>query len=702
MKCTRTIAPAIIVLSVALIAWAETSLEPPVAKRVEHHETWHGETLSDDYFWLREKSNPEVIEYLQAENAYTEAMTRPIRPLADALYDEMLGRIKQTDLTVPTRRGGYYYYSRTAEGQQYPIQCRRKGTLDGPEEVVLDLNELARGQTYFGMGGFAVSDDENLLAYTTDTTGFRQYQLHVKDLRSGATLGDTAERVTSIEWAADSKTLFFTTEDAVTKRSDHLWRHVLGEPDSDPLYEEKDELFRILMSRSRDKKFVFLNIESSDTSEVRYAATHEPQAGFRLFLAREKLHRYRVDHREELFYVRTNKDAKNFQVVTAPETDPAPKNWKVFVPHQSNVLIEGVELFKTFAAVREKSQALAAIRLHDFATGGWHAIPFSKPVYSAFPSQNSEYDTTVYRYNYQSPVMPLGVFDYDVAKRTSTLLKRQEVLGGYDPALYAAERLWATVRDGTRVPLSIVYKRGFERDGRAPLMMYAYGSYGTGLPATFSNERVSLLDRGMAFVIAHIRGGNEMGESWRDDGNLMKKKNTFYDFVDCAEYLIKEKWTSSDRLAIEGASAGGLLMGAVVNLRPELFRAVVAEVPFVDVMNTMMDSTLPLTVGEYLVWGDPHDKAAFDYMKSYSPYDNLERRAYPAMLFTAGLNDSQVMYWEPAKYVARLRALKSDDNPLLLKTNMEAGHGGASGRYSRLREQAFEYAWVLSQLGITK
>ncbi len=673
-----------------------------MAKQVEHRETRHGETVVDPYFWLREKSSPDVRAYLDAENAYTESMTRELKPFEEKLYQEMLGRIKQTDLSVPVRRGSYFYYSRTDEGRQYPIHCRKKESLDAPEEILLDVNEMAKGHPFFDMGRYAVSDDENLLAYVTDTVGYRQYVLHVKDLRSGELLPDTAQRVTSLEWTADNKTLFYTTEDDVTKRSDRLWRHVLGQRDSELVYEEPDELYAVRLARTRDKRYILLNVKSSEASEVHYLTCDEPGCGLRLFLAREPHHRYMLDHREGIFYIRTNRGAQDFQIVTAPVDDPAPRNWKVFVPHQPGVLLDHLDLFKNFAVVRDKTNALNGVRIHDFRNGQWRSMSFTEPVYSLFTMGNPEYDARTFRYAYQSLVTPRTMYDYDMETHESTLLKRQEVLGGFDPEKYACERLWATARDGTKVPLSIVYKKGLPRDGSAPCWLYAYGSYGVGTAASFASDRVSLLDRGVSYVIAHVRGGNELGEAWRDAGMLMNKKNTFHDFIDSAEYLIKEKWTASDRLIIEGASAGGLLVGAVVNERPELFHAALAGVPFVDVMNTMMDASLPLTVGEYLVWGNPNEKGAYDYMKSYSPYDNLARRDYPAMLVTAGLNDSQVMYWEPAKYVARLRTVKTDNNPLLLKVNMSAGHGGASGRYDRLKDQAFEYAFLLSQVGITE
>ncbi|HVP45270.1 MAG TPA: S9 family peptidase [Bryobacteraceae bacterium] len=684
-------------------AETEKAPEPPVAPKIEHREVRHGATVIDNYYWFREKSNPELIKYLEAENAYTEAMTKGLKPFEDTLYKEMLGRIKQTDLSVPVRRGNYLYYSRTEEGKQYPIHCRKQGSMDAPEEILLDLNELAKEHKFVGLGAFEVSDDNNLLAYTLDYTGFRQYSLRVKDIRTGQTLSDSTERVTSLEWAADNRTLFLTTEDAVTKRSDKLWRHVLGSAAFEPLYDEKDELYDINLTKSRDKKYLFLGIHAKDTTEFRYLRADHSQDNFSVFLPREKKHRYYVDHREGLFYIRTDKNAKDFQVVTAPETNPSPNNWKPFIAHRAGVRVQDIELFKDFAVAVEKSQALNHLRFHNFRTGEWTAMAFPEPVYSVFPGETPDYESKTYRYNYQSFITPPSVFDYDTQTGKSTLLKRQEVLGGYDPAQYVSELLWATARDGVKVPLSIVHKKGFQRNGHGPLFLYGYGSYGFGTPVTFSSSRISLLDRGMAYAIAHIRGGDEMGEQWREDGMLMKKKNTFWDFIDSAEYMVKEKWTSKDRLVIEGGSAGGLLMGAVVNMRPDLFHAVHTAVPFVDVMNTMLDPSLPLTVGEYLEWGNPNEKEAYDYMKTYSPYDNLEKRAYPAMLVTTSLNDSQVMYWEPAKYVARLRTLKADSTPLLLKIKMEpAGHGGASGRYDRLHDNAFEYAWLLSQVGINK
>jgi oligopeptidase B len=695
-------------ISFTLIGWfsaislAGQTPQPPRAPVIEHREMRYGTTVVDNYFWLRGKSNPEVIKYLQQENAYTEAMTRRLKPFEDALYSEMLSHIKQTDLSVPVRRGDYYYYSRTEEGKQYPIQCRKKGSLEGKEEVLLDLNELGQGRKFAGLGAFVVSDDQNLLAYTIDYVGYRQFTLYVKDLRTGATLPDTIERVDSVAWAADNHTLFLTTEDEVTKRVNRAWRHTLDEKRFEPLYEEKDETFLLEVTKTRDKKYLLLSAQSADTTEVRYLKADQAKSDFTVFLPREKQHRYFLDHRENLFYIRSDKNAKNFQVFTAPEDDPGTKNWKIFIPQDKDVLIQDIDLFHDFAVAVEKSQALNRMRIFDFKSGTWRAISFPEPVYSAVPGDTPDYTSTTYRYSYQSLVTPPTVFDYDTESGQSLLLKQQEV-PGYVASQYVSERQWVTVRDGVKVPLSIVYKKGFERDGKRPLLLYGYGSYAFGMPAAFTSSRLVLLDRGLAFVIAHIRGGDDMGQQWYDDGKLMNKKNTFYDFIDCAEYLIEQKWTSRDRLLIEGGSAGGLLMGAVVNMRPDLFKAVHLAVPFLDVMNDMMDPSLPLTTTDYPEWGNPNNKAAYEYILSYSPYDNLHKAAYPPMLLTESLNDSQVAYWEAAKFVAKARTLTTDDNPILLKMKMDpAGHGGASGRYDQVRDRAFECAWLLSQVGITQ
>ncbi len=680
----------------------------PMAPQVAHTMTWHGQTVNDPWYWLREKDTAPVLAYLKAENDYTEACTRDLQPFADALYAEMLGRIQQTDLDVPVRRGAWYYYSRTVEGQQYPIRGRRAATPAGaydpqaPEQVLLDHNEMARGLAYLSLIALRVSDDGQQLLYLADDTGYRQYKLYRKDLATGEVQGPLAERVTGVEWAADNATLYYTTEHPVSKRSDTLWRQG-KDGQTRQLYVEADELYRVQLGRTKDRRYLVLEIGSTDTWETHLIDAARPEAPLRMVLPRAKGHKYEVEHRDGLLYIRTNRDAKDFCVVTAPVDDPQPARWKPFVEHHAGTLVEQVHVFQDHLVLSEKTAGLTRFRMHDFQTQRWTELPFAEAAYAASAGETPESTSETFRYSYQSLVTPGSVHDFDFKSGSTRLMKQQAVLGGYDATQYATERLWVAARDGTRVPVSIVYRKDRPRDGSVPLWLYAYGSYGLGMPAAFSSWRLSLLDRGVAFAIAHIRGGDEMGETWHDDGMLMNKKNTFFDFIDCAEHLVQEQWTSPQGLLIEGGSAGGLLMGAVTNLRPDLFRAVHAAVPFVDVINTMMDASLPLTVGEYLEWGNPNEKPAFDYMRSYSPYDNLSAQAYPAILVTTSYNDSQVMFWEPAKYVAKLRTLKTDANPLLLKTKMEpAGHGGASGRYDALKDKAFEVAWMLQQVGITR
>ena len=679
----------------------------PVAAKTAWQETRHGEVVTDDYRWLQKKENPEVIAHLNAENAYTEAMTADIKPLADKLYGEIKGRMQEVDLSVPARRGAFYYYSRTEAGKQYPVNCRRHADArlayddKAPEEILLNQNMLAEGQKFFAIAAMAVSPNDKLLAYTTDTTGYRQFKLRIKNLATGKLLNVYADRVTSIAWAADNKTLFYVQEDPVTKRSDRLFRMVLGKP-AVQIYHEAIEQYALQVRTTHDKQFIVLDAQATDTSEVKLLAANTPNGKFRSILGREQGHRYDVEHRNGELYITTNKDAKNFRVVVAPSATPDARYWRELVPHDKDVLVFGTEIFQDYLVVSEKTLALNRSRIYDFASKQWKSVKFDDPVYLAKSAGTPEYTSTRYRLSYQSPVTPPTVMDVDMASGERYILKQQEVVGGYDASRYESRRLWATARDGVKVPLWAVYKKGVKFDGAAPLLLYSYGSYGYSTEASFSLSRISMLERGVIYVQSHIRGGTDMGESWHDDGMLMKKKNTFNDFVDSAEFLVKEKWTSADRLIIQGGSAGGLLMGAVVNMRPDLFHAVHAAVPFVDVMNTMMDATLPLTTGEYLEWGNPNEKPAYDYMRSYSPYDNIERKAYPAILVTTSLNDSQVMYWEPAKYVAKLRAFKTDSNPLLLKTNMAAGHGGASGRYDAIREGAFNMAWMFSQWGIAE
>ncbi len=688
------IAPALVAQS------ASVATAPPVAARTPHETKIHGYTLKDDYFWLREKSNPAVLAYLKAENAYTEETMKPTVALQEALYKEMLGRIKQTDLSVPVRIGDYFYYSRTEEGKQYPYRCRRKGSMNGTEEILLDLNALAVGHTFLGLGNFQVSDDNNWLAYTTDTTGYRQYTLHVKDLRTGQTSNESIERSGSVLWANDNRTIFYTTEDPVSKRSDKFWRHVVGATGSDLLYEEKDELFDLGAGRSLDKKIIFLGSYAKTSREMRYLPADNPTGVLKVVLPREDGHEFDVDYYNGLFYITTNKGAKNFKVVTAPVEDASEKNWKPFIDHKPGLKIEGLSFFANHLVVSEREGGLTYLRVVDMKTAQSHRIATTESDYSLSLSVNPEFNTSSVRFAYQSMVTPSSVYEYDLNTRERKLLKQQEVLGGYDPSKYEARRIWAVARDGTKVPVSIVSKKGVALDGKAPLLLYAYGSYGASMSPTFSSSRLSLLDRGAIYALAYIRGGGELGEEWREQGRMMQKMHTFTDFIDCADYLVKNKYTSSDRLVIQGGSAGGLLMGAVVNMRPDLFKGVVAQVPFVDVMNTMLDASLPLTTSEWIEWGNPNKKPEFDYMIKYSPYDNIAAQKYPAMLVEVSLNDSQVPYWEGTKFVAKLRATKIDTNPLLLKANLGAGHGGASGRYDALREAAFTYSFVLWQMGL--
>jgi oligopeptidase B len=675
---------------------------PPAAKRVPRLDLVHGEQRVDDYFWLRDREDPDVKAYLDAENAYTAAVMQPTVALQQRLYEEMLGRIQETDMGVPWRKDGFLYYSRTEQGRQYPIYCRKQGSLDAPEQVVLDLNALAEGHSFLSIGAFAISDDTHLLAYSTDVTGYRQFTLQVKDLRSGERLPLSVERVTSMAWARDNRTLFYVVEDERTKRPYRLLRHALGSDRHELLLEERDEAFNIGVARTRSGEYLILGMGSHTTSEVRFLRADEPEGEWRQVAERIPEQEYDLDHRGELFWIRTNDRGRNFRVVTAPAADPRRQNWTEIVPHSPEVMIEGVDLFRDHAVLLEREGGLSQLRVMDLLRDESHRIAFPEPAYSAFPGQNEEWEASVYRYSYESFTTPRSVFDYDMQARSATLLKEQPVLGGYDRTLYAVERVHATAPDGVRVPVSVVYRKDVPRDGRAPLYLSGYGAYGLPNGVTFSSNRFSLLDRGVVIAIAHVRGGGELGKAWHDDGRLKKKPNTFTDFIASAEHLLREGYGDPERVVIQGGSAGGLLMGAVTNLRPELWRAVLAKVPFLDVINSMLDETLPLTVGEFEEWGNPKNQDEYEVLRGYCPYSNLERKAYPAILITTAFNDSQVMYWEPAKYVAKLRTLKTDANPLLLKTNMAAGHGGASGRYDYLREVAFDYAFVLWQTGLAE
>ena len=678
--------------------------QPPVAKKVPKIDVIHGDVRQDDYYWLRDKDSPEVIAYLQAENAYADALTQPTADFQDALYREMLARIKEDDQTVPYPFGGWLYYSRTETGKQYPIYCRKRAA-DAPEEITLDLNALAEGHVFCALGVYAVSDDGRWLAYSVDFTGFREYTLHVKDLTSGVLATDRVDKVSSATWAADSRTLFYVVEDDA-KRPYRLWRHRLGAPIADDtfLYEETDALFRLAVWRSRSRAMVFAGSGSFTTTEVRWLPATEPTAVWRLVLPREHDHEYSVDHGVGpgggLFYIRTNAGGRrNFRLVRAPVDDPAPSRWEELVPHRADVMLEDVDVFADHYVVHERAEGLIRLQVTTLADGRTHHIEFPEPAYEVSADANAEFATPAYRLRYQSFVTPASVFDYEVADRRLVLLKQQPVLGGFDPARYRSERIHAVAADATRVPISIVYREGTPRDGSSPMLLTGYGAYGLPYPVTFSSSRVSLLDRGVTFAIAHVRGGGELGKRWHDDGKMLNKRNTFTDFIACADHLVAERYTARDRLAVEGGSAGGLLIGAVLNLRPDVARAALLRVPFVDVINTMLDESLPLTVGEFEEWGNPKIREHYESMKTYCPYTNLDPRPYPEILVRTSLNDSQVMYWEPAKWVAKLRTVNQGRWPVAFKINMAAGHGGASGRYDALREAAFDYTWILHVLG---
>jgi oligopeptidase B len=687
-----------------------TQNPPPIA-RTEHKETaLHGVVLTDDYAWLRDKENPEVTAYLEAENAYAAAVMKPLDGLREELYQEMLSHVKQTDVSVPFRDGNWWYYTRTEEGLQYAIHCRTHGspnaTEDTPEQVILDGNQLAEGHAFFSIGATDITSDGRWLAYTTDTTGFRQYTLHIKDLVSGETLADEVERIGSVVWAADNRTLFYTVEDEEQKRQYQLWRNCIGQPSEAVLvYQEDDERFNMGAGRTRDGKFLVMESASHITTESWVLPAAEPEGRFTLISPREDEHEYSIDHRNGLWFIRTNDRGRNFRLVTAPVATPGREFWTELIAHRDDVMIEEIDLFSGFFIACEREGGLPRLRLWRFEGDGPEAakageISFPEPAYSAQPHVNRVFETPTFRYAYQSLVTPSSVYEYDVATGASTLLKQLEIPGGFDRTLYASERVQATAADGVQVPVSLVYRKDKRIEGRNPLYVYGYGSYGYSLPLGFSSNRLSLLDRGVVMAYAHIRGGGDLGEPWHDAGKMLVKRNTFTDFIACVEHLTVASYGDPARVAIEGGSAGGLLMGAVVNLRPDLFRAVLSHVPFVDVMNTMLDATLPLTVPEYEEWGNPNEAEYFTYMLSYSPYDNLKAASYPAMLVKTSLHDSQVMYWEPAKYVARQRTLKTDGHALLLVTNMQAGHGGSSGRYDYLKEIALDYAFLLRELGM--
>lgn len=679
--------------------------EPPVAEKIPKELTIHGDTRVDDYYWLNERDNPQVIEYLTAENAYKDAVMKHTESFQKKLYDEIIGRIKKTDMSVPSKESGYYYYSRYEEEGEYPIYCRRKGTMEAEEEILLNVNEMAEGHAYYSVAGYSVSSNNNLIAFGVDMVSRRKYTIHFKNLKTGEILPDKIP-VTSgrAAWANDNKTVFYTLKDEETLRSYKIMKRVLGtDPSSDKeVFEENDVTFSSYVYKTKSKKYLIIGSGSTLSDEYRFLDADNPDGKFKIIQVREKDLLYDVAHYKDKFYIRTNYKAKNFRLMATPVNRTTKGNWKELIPHRDDVLLQGFEVFKDFLVVNERINGLPNLRIMRWDKKTEHYLDFGEETYSAYISYNPEFDTDVLRYEYSSMTTPNSVFDYNMNTKEKTLLKQQEVVGDFDSNNYHAERLYAPARDGTKVPISLVYRKGLEKNGDNPLLLYGYGSYGSTMNASFSSVRLSLLDRGFVYAIAHIRGGQEMGRYWYEEGKLLKKKNTFTDFIDCAEHLIAEKFTNPDMLFAQGGSAGGLLMGAIVNMRPDLFKGVIAAVPFVDVITTMLDTNIPLTTGEFDEWGDPNKKEYYDYMLSYSPYDNVEAKDYPVMLVTTGLHDSQVQYFEPAKWVAKLRALKTDNNILLLDTDMESGHGGASGRFRRYNRTALQYAFVLDQVGIKK
>ncbi len=688
---------------------APEGVTPPVAARKPHEVPSPNGARNDPYYWLRDdkRQSPEMLAYLNAENAYKDAVMAPTRPLQEKLYAEIVGRIKQDDSTPPVLFRGHWYYKRYETGKEYPVYARRKGSMEAPEEVLLDGNAMAQGKNFFQIGSYEVSTSNELLAWTEDAVGRRQYTLRFRNLRTGETYADAIANVEpGIAWANDNTTVLYVEKDPVTLLSERIKKHVLGAPVAQDalVYEEADHSFYIGVGKSKSEKYLFIGAESTLVSEWRYADASDPKLVFRPVLPREAKHEYQVEHLGKDFIVRTNWQAPNFRLMRAPVATSADKgSWSVIVPHANDVLVEGFDVFRDYLAINERSGGLRKIRIKPWAGGKEFHIASDEPAYTATLGLTPEFGSETVRYEYTSLTTPVTTYDYNMRSGERTVVKREPVLGDFDPARYATEFVFATARDGTRVPVSLVYRRDrFKRDGRAPLLQYAYGSYGFSMNPAFNSVRLSLLDRGFVYAIAHIRGGQEMGRAWYEDGKLLRKMNTFTDFIDVTEFLVRGKYGAGDRIFAMGGSAGGLLMGAIVNLRPDLYRGIVTQVPFVDAVTTMLDESIPLTTNEYDEWGNPKQKAYYDYMLAYSPYDNVKAQDYPAMLVETGLWDSQVQYYEPAKWVAKLRATKTDTRPLLFHINMEAGHGGKSGRYQQYRERAQEYAFLLAEAGITQ
>lgn len=684
------------------------NINAPVAEKKPKELIAHGDTRIDNYYWMNDffKKGPDstkVVDYLTAENTYYDTMMAGTKVFQEKLYTEMKARIKEKDESVPVFKNGYYYYNRVEEGKDYFVYCRKKGSLDAKEEILLDVNTMAQGHNYFSATGFDVSMDNKLLAYGIDTLSRRQYNIYVKDLETGEVFKEVVSNTEGDPvWANDNKTFFYTSKNLVTLLSEKINKHKLGtDATADvTVYLEKDPSNYIGVGKTKSDKFILITSQATLSSEIRWINADKPEDAFKIFQPRMKEVLYNVDNANGKFYIRTNLDAKNFKVVTCTEDKTDSSNWKDMIAHDKEVLVQGIDLFKNFMAVSERKNGLTQVHIINLQNNASHYLAFDEPVYLASLASTPDYNSEVVRFSYTSLTTPNSVYDYNMATKEKKLMKQQEVVGGYNIRDYETERLFATAKDGTKIPVSIVYKKGFKKDGKGPLMLYGYGSYGASMEATFSSVRLSLLNRGFAYAIAHIRGGQEMGRYWYEDGKMMKKKNTFTDFIDCAEYLLANKYSSKEHLYISGGSAGGLLMGAVVNMRLDLWHGVIAGVPFVDVLTTMSDPSIPLTTNEYDEWGNPNNKENYFYMKSYSPVDNVEKKAYPNMLVTTGLHDSQVQYFEPAKWVAKLREMKTDNNKLLLYTNMEAGHGGASGRFKALKDRAREYAFLFALEGI--
>jgi len=678
-------------------------MNPPKAEKIKKELSLHGHTRVDNYFWLNERDNPAVLEYLTKENEYTDHVLKDTKELQEKLYQEIIGRIKQTDMSVPYKENGYYYYTRYEEGKEYPVYCRKKENLEAAEEVLLNVNEMAKGYDYYNVGGFSVSPDNRLLSFGVDTVSRRMYTLHIKNLETGEILPDEISQTTgSSTWAADNKTLFYSLKDTGTLRPYKILRHSLGLPAEKDVtvYEEEDETYVAYVYKTKSKEYIIIALASTLSNEYRFLKADDPAGSFRVFHPREKELEYDIDHFENRFFIRTNLDAKNFRLMETPVTNTSKTAWKEVIAHRDTVLLESFELFRDYMVLDERINGLTRFRVMNMKDKTEYYIDLPEQAYTAWFSANPEFDTRLLRFGYSSLTTPNSTFDFHMKTKERVLLKRQEVVGDFNPDRYFSERIFATAGDGSKIPVSLVYRKGIKKDGSNPLLLYGYGSYGFTTDPYFSSVRLSLLDRGFIYAIAHVRGEQIMGRSWYDDGKLLKKKNTFTDFIDCAEFLIQENYTSPEKLMAYGGSAGGLLIGAVVNMKPELFKGVIAAVPFVDVVTTMLDESIPLTTSEYDEWGNPNEKVYYDYMLSYSPYDNVATKAYPNMLVTTGLHDSQVQYWEPAKWVAKLRDRKTDDNLLLLFTNMETGHSGASGRFETHRETALEYAFLLKLMGM--